>query len=107
MHLGNPEFGCELQSIDFAAVARACGGTCFTIDDPANCGAILDQALGTQGPVVVEAIVDSLEPQIPPKVKSEEAAKLAEALKRGEPDREEIAANIVRVSNISNVRELI
>src|SRR5205085_9084543 len=24
--LGNPEFGCELQPIDFAAFARACGG---------------------------------------------------------------------------------
>ena len=25
--LGNPEYGCELQPIDFAAFARACGGT--------------------------------------------------------------------------------
>ncbi len=25
MHLGNPEYGCELQSIDFAAFVRACG----------------------------------------------------------------------------------
>jgi len=33
--LGNPEYGCELQPIDFAAFARACGGTGFTIDDPA------------------------------------------------------------------------
>ena len=24
--LGNPEFGCDLQPIDFAAFARACGG---------------------------------------------------------------------------------
>lgn len=107
MHLGNPEFNCELQSIDFAAFARACGGTGFTIDDPANCGAILDQALATPGPVVVEAIVDQLEPLVPPKIKSEEAEKLSEALKRGEPDQEEIAANIVRLSNITTVRELI
>ena len=32
--LGNPEFGCDLQPIDFAAFARACGGTGFTIEDP-------------------------------------------------------------------------
>ncbi|MGE5659634.1 MAG: thiamine pyrophosphate-dependent enzyme [Actinomycetota bacterium] len=107
MHLGNPEFGCELQAIDFAAFARACGGTGLTIDDPAKCGAILDQALATPGPVVVEAIVDQLEPLVPPKIKSEEAEKLSEALKRGEPDREEIAANITRLSNITTVRELI
>lgn len=107
MHLGNPEFGCELQSIDFAAFARACGGTGFTIDDPANCGAILDSALATPGSVVVEAVVDPLEPQVPPLVKSEEVAMLSQALKRGEPNREELAANIVRVSNIEQVRELI
>ena len=38
------------------------------------------------------AIVDQLEPLVPPKIKSEEAEKLSEALKRGEPNREEIAA---------------
>jgi pyruvate dehydrogenase (quinone)/pyruvate oxidase len=107
MHLGNPEFGCELQSINFAAFARACGGTGFTIDDPANCGAILDQALSTPGPVIVEAIVDQLEPLVPPKIKSEEVEKFAEALRRGEPNSEEIAANAVRLSNIATVRELV
>src|SRR5207244_3527256 len=29
--LGNPEYGCELQPIDFAAFARACGGTGMAI----------------------------------------------------------------------------
>ncbi|KAF3883791.1 MULTISPECIES: thiamine pyrophosphate-dependent enzyme [Nostocales] len=107
MHLGNPEFGCELQPIDFAAFAKACGGTGFTIDNPAHCGAILDSALATSGPVIVEAVVDPLEPQVPPLVKSEEVAMLSQALKRGEPNREELAANIVSVSNIEQVRELI
>src|SRR4030095_15598952 len=45
--LGNPEYGCELQPIDFAAFARACGGVGFTIEDPAECGTILDEALTT------------------------------------------------------------
>ena len=35
--LGNPEYGCDLQPIDFAAFARACGATGFTIEDPAAC----------------------------------------------------------------------
>ena len=65
--LGHPEYGCELQPIDFTAFARACGATGFTIEDPAACGAILDTALTTPGPVVVEAIVDSDELTTPPK----------------------------------------
>src|SRR5438128_12668771 len=50
--LGNPEYGCELQRIDFAGVARACVASGFTIEDPRECGQILDRALSTPGPVV-------------------------------------------------------
>ena len=60
--LGNPEYGCELQPIDFALFAQACGATGFTIEDPGQCGAVLDRALATPGPVVVQAVVDPLEP---------------------------------------------
>src|SRR5436853_5465615 len=52
--LGNPEYGCDLSPIQFADFARACGGAGFTIDDPQSCGAILEQALRTPGPVVIE-----------------------------------------------------
>jgi thiamine pyrophosphate-dependent enzyme len=31
--LGNPEYGCDLLPIDFAAFARAYGGSGFTIED--------------------------------------------------------------------------
>jgi pyruvate dehydrogenase (quinone)/pyruvate oxidase len=101
--LGNPEYGCELQPIDFAAFARACGGTGFTVEDPAACGDILDQALATAGPVVVEALVDPFEPPMPPKVTLEQATKLAQALARGEPNREQIALTVLA----DKVRELI
>src|SRR5438128_6009929 len=56
--LGNPEFGCDLQPIDFAAFANACGGRGFTITEPGRCGEILDEALAIDGPVLIEAIVD-------------------------------------------------
>jgi pyruvate dehydrogenase (quinone) len=101
--LGNPEYGCELQPIDFAAFARACGGTGFTIEDPAACGDILDQALATAGPVVVEAVVDPFEPPMPPKITLDQATKLAQALARGEPNREQIALTVLA----DKVRELI
>ena len=101
--LGNPEYGCDLQPIDFAGFARACGGTGFTIEDPAECGPILDQALATPGPVIVEAVVDPFEPPMPPKVTLEQATKFALSLARGEPNREQIALTVFA----DKVRELI
>ncbi|HEY9670673.1 MAG TPA: thiamine pyrophosphate-dependent enzyme [Waterburya sp.] len=101
--LGNPEYGCELHSINFAAIAEACGGVGFTIDDPAQCGEILDRALATPGPVVVEAIVDPLEPPLPPKVTLDQATKFAESLAKGEPSRERIVLTVLS----DKVRELI
>lgn len=101
--LGNPEFGCDLLPIDFAAFARACGGTGFTIENPADCGRILDEALATPGPVIVEAIVDPLTPPMPAKVTLDQAAKFAEALARGEPDRSKITRTVLS----DKIRELI
>ena len=92
--LGNPEYGCELQPIDFAAFARACGAAGFTVDDPAQCGTVLDAALRTPGPVVVEAVVDPFEPPMPAKIKPEQAAHFAESLAKGEPNRKEIALTV-------------
>jgi pyruvate dehydrogenase (quinone)/pyruvate oxidase len=71
--LGHPEFGCELQPIDFAAFARACGARGYTISAPEECGAILDEALRADGPVVVEAEVDPFEPPMPAKVTIDQA----------------------------------
>lgn len=101
--LGNPEYGCELAPIDFAAFARACGGTGFTVDDPKDCGSILDEALETPGPVVVEAVVDPFVPPMPPKITLEQAAKFAEALAKGTPNRDRIALTVLS----DKVRELV
>jgi pyruvate dehydrogenase (quinone) len=101
--LGNPEYGCELQPIDFAAVARGFGLTAFTVDDPARCGEILRQALAAKGPVLVEAVTDPHEPPIPPKATLGEAAQLAKALARGSPD----GAKIARTVAAHIVREIV
>ena len=93
--LGNPEYGCELQPIDFAAFARACGATGLTVEDPAHCGAVLDEALATPGPVVVEAVVDPFEPPMPPKITAKQARKFAESLAKGEPNRGKIALTVL------------
>lgn len=101
--LGNPEYGVELENIDFAAVARACGGAGFTVDDPAQCGAIMEQALNTPGPVVIEAIVDPNEPPMPAQIKPNQAIKFAQSLARGEPNRMKIAGTVFE----NKVRELV
>lgn len=101
--LGNPEYGCELQPIDFAAFARACGATGFTVEAPTRCGDVLDQALATPGPVVVEAVVDPFVPPMPPKVTVDQATKFAESLAKGTPNREKIALTVLS----DRVREMI
>jgi pyruvate dehydrogenase (quinone)/pyruvate oxidase len=101
--LGNPEYGCDLQPIDFALFARACGGAGFTIEDPADCGRILHEALATPGPVIVQGIVDPLEPPLPGKVTMEQAAMFAKSLLRGEPEAGKIARKVLG----DRVRELV
>jgi pyruvate dehydrogenase (quinone)/pyruvate oxidase len=93
--LGNPEYGCDLQPIDFAAFARACGGSGFRIDSPTDCGAVMDRALATAGPVLIEATVDPYEPPMPPKVTVDQAAHFAESLAKGEPNRKKIALTVM------------
>lgn len=103
--LGNPEFGVDLQPIDFVKFAEACGAVGFRIDDPKDCGAILDRALAANvnGPVVIEAVVDPFEAPMPAKVTLEQASKFAESLVRGEPNRDKIVATQIS----DKVRELV
>src|ERR671924_56404 len=101
--LGNPEYGCELQPIDFAAFARACGATGLSTDKPGDCGSLLDQAFATDGPVLIEAVVDPFTPPMPPKVTADQAMKFAESLVKGQPNREKIALTVLS----DKVRELV
>ncbi|MGH9321420.1 MAG: thiamine pyrophosphate-dependent enzyme [Vicinamibacteria bacterium] len=101
--LGNPEYGCELSPIDFAAFARACGGAGFTVDDPGKCGAVLDEALATPGPALVEAVVDPYVPPMPANITAEQAKNFAESLIKGQP----AASKIVRTVLKDRIRELI
>jgi pyruvate dehydrogenase (quinone)/pyruvate oxidase len=101
--LGNPEFGCELEPIDFAALARAFGAKGYSVDDPEKCGEVIEAALNEPGPVVIEAVVDPHEPPMPPKATLDEVKKLTESLLRGTPNREKIAMTILS----DKVREII
>jgi thiamine pyrophosphate-dependent acetolactate synthase large subunit-like protein len=57
----------------YGSFAKACGGTGMAIEDPMDCGRILDRALATPGPVIVEAIVDPFTPPMPAKITLEQS----------------------------------
>ncbi|MBV9441289.1 MAG: pyruvate oxidase [Acidobacteriaceae bacterium] len=101
--LGNPEYVCELEPIDFAAVARGFGAAGYTITNPADCGHIIEEALTVPGPALIEAVVDANEPPMPAKIKAQQAVHFAESMAKGTRDWEKIAATIAK----DRVRELV
>jgi pyruvate dehydrogenase (quinone)/pyruvate oxidase len=101
--LGNPEYGCELEPIDFAKVAEGFGIAAVRIEDPARCGDQLRAALATKGPCLIEAVVDPNEPPMPPKIEAKQALHFAESLVRGTPNAGKIALTLAS----DTVRELV
>ena len=100
---GNPEFGVELEPIDFAGVARSCGAAGFTISDPKDAAAVLRQALAHPGPAVIEAVIDPSEPPLPGNITAEQALHFAEGLAKGDNDRWEIIKTVLK----DKVREVV
>jgi pyruvate dehydrogenase (quinone) len=94
--LGNPEYGVELQPIDFVKFAEACGGVGFRCERPDEVRPALQAALAAKRPALVEAVVDPFEPPMPARVKLEDAVHMAESLARGEPNRGRIALTLFR-----------
>jgi pyruvate dehydrogenase (quinone) len=101
--LGNPEYGCELEPIDFCRVAEGCGINTVSIDDPARCAEQLREALATPGPCLIEAVVDPYEPPMPPKIEVKQAMHMAEALAKGTPHAMKTALTLAS----DTVRELV
>ena len=100
---GNPEFGVELEPIDFAMVAEACGARGFTIERPEDADRVLREALAHKGPSLVQAVVDPNEPPMPGKATTEQAIKFAKSLLRGQKD----AMKIIKTIAEDKIREVI
>jgi pyruvate dehydrogenase (quinone) len=96
MFLGNPEYECDLQPIDFVKVAEGMGIRAMRIGLPTECSTVLQRALATEGPVLVEAPVDPNEPLLPPKRMPKYAENLKKALEKGTPGAEQIRAALDR-----------
>ena len=100
---GNPQFGVQLQPIDFAAFVRACGAAGYTVSDPDKVPEILRHAFSHPGPALVEAVVDANEPPLPGKITTDQAWQFAKALARGQKDRWDIIKTVVE----NKIREVV
>ncbi|HJT19885.1 MAG TPA: thiamine pyrophosphate-dependent enzyme, partial [Nitrospira sp.] len=100
---GNPQYGVQLQPIDFVSVARACGIAGYSVDDPKLVRAVLRDAFSHDGPALVEAVVDPNEPPLPGKITTEQAWQFAKALAKGQKDRWDIIKTVVE----NKIREVV
>lgn len=100
---GFPEYGTELQPIDFAKYAEAAGAAGYTIGRPQEARGVLQRALAHPGPAVIQAVVDVNEPPMPPRLTYDDVTHFAEALAKGQPER----LDIVRTIAEDRIRELI
>ena len=100
---GNPQYGVQLQPIDFVAVARACGVAGYSVEDPALVRAVLGEAFHHAGPALVEASVDPNEPPLPGKITMDQAWQFAKALAKGQKDRWDIIKTVVE----NKIREVV
>ncbi len=96
MFLGNPEYGVELQNMEFAQLAESFGIKGLKVERPEDVAGAVAQALAHDGPVLVEALTDPFEPLMPGHIKPEQAEKLAQSLTRGEPNANRIGLTLYR-----------
>ena len=100
---GNPEFGVELQPIDFAGIAMSCGAAGFTIENPDEAEETLRRALAHDGPAVVQAVVDPNEPPSPGNISTDQFIKFSEALLKGQKDGLKILKTVMK----DKIREVV
>jgi pyruvate dehydrogenase (quinone) len=93
--LGNPQYGCELSSIDFVKVAEGCGLTGFRVERPDQAHDTLAEALRHDGPALVECVVDPYETPFGDVLKPAQADNIVTAYERGEPERRRMARSLL------------
>ena len=91
MFLGNPEYECDLQPIDFVNAAEAMGIRGWNAETVEECGKALDAAFAHSGAALVEAVVDPNEPLLPPKRMPKYVKNLEKALQAGTAGADDIA----------------
>jgi pyruvate dehydrogenase (quinone) len=90
MFLGNPEYECDLQPIEFVKAAESMGVQGWKAETAEECESALGAAFAHEAAALVEAVVDPNEPLLPPKRIPKYVANMEKALKRGTPGAAEI-----------------
>lgn len=85
---GEPKFpgSQDLPDFSYAAYAELLGIRGMTVANPEKIGAAWDEALASERPVLVEAIVDPNVPPLPPHITLEQARNYLRAILKGDPD---------------------
>ena len=96
MFLGNPEYECALQPIDFVKVAGGFGLNGFRASSAEELEKALEAAFAAPGAALIEATVDPNVPLLPPKRMPKYADNLEKALDRGTAGAEDIRAQLAR-----------
>jgi pyruvate dehydrogenase (quinone) len=84
----------DLPDFSYAGFARSLGLHGLVMSEPGEVGAVWDEALAAERPVVIEAIVDPAVPPLPPHITLQDARNYLKALMKGDPD----AVRMVRKS---------
>ncbi len=87
-HDGIPTFpdSQHLPAFPYADYARLLGLDGELLDDPANITAVVERALDAERPFVLEALVDSTTPLLPPEIRSLTQEAIDRLFERGDPD---------------------
>jgi pyruvate dehydrogenase (quinone) len=86
---GEPKFqgSQDLPDFSYAAYAELLGLKGILLDAPGKVAGAWDEALASDRPVVVEAIVDPDVPPLPPHITFKQARDYLKSLVKGDPDR--------------------
>jgi pyruvate dehydrogenase (quinone) len=75
-----------VPDFSYAAYAEMLGIRGIRLDEPARIGEAWDEALASERPVLVEALVDPNVPPLPPHITLEQAKNYLKAIVKGDPD---------------------
>jgi pyruvate dehydrogenase (quinone) len=95
---GDPKYPASQQIPDFPAAryAELVGLHGIKVEDPDHVAGAWEEAFSSDGPTVLEAVVDPEVPPLPPHVDFEQMKNLAAALVKGDPERSDVMERSLR-----------
>ena len=95
---GDPKFEASqnVPFVQYSKFAELIGLKGIFVDDPERLGAAWDEALASDRPVVLDVKTDPNVPPLPSHVSTEQAAKFAKSLLKGDPDEGSVILNTAK-----------